>query len=397
MSMDGAAAFIAIAVLRLFRRATSVGCVLLALSASACSDSGPLGFRNLVSGEPRISDAVWFRTDKVQSVKEDDDDFIPRDCIHGSPPKPYPERPDGKNRLKYVTAVPKIAACVSDMKLVIDRRYEHWIDAFRSWTAGSTSILDTTVVGAGLAGGLAGGLTSQVMNVVSSGLTSTKKTVDQDIFMTNSVQIIITQMKTDRAKWDQVIESRLQATRKPNPPCPPPTGDAKVTGAAFDAAASSKSTVANRASQSSKAQPVTATADNSVSQDIGSNSNAPYCSLADAWNDLEQYSNQGSFSNALATLTSTVSAQASACQAQSFNIRAAAGNSTSAPTVPNATATSPCPPTPAGNQPVAPKNQGTPAKAAGQQHGPVSTRRNTHASQPGHSTSSRAAAEARTA
>jgi hypothetical protein len=228
-----------------------------------------------------------------------------------------------------VRAPGDIASCVGDMKVVIDRRFERWMDALASWTNDSNALIDTTVIGAGLAGGLAGGLTSQIMNAVSSGLTGTKKTVDQDIFLEKSVSIIVIQMKTDRAKWDSIIETKLQAT----------TTNA-ITGSIprIPTTAPSSSSTSTTTSGG-----VTKTVTTSTASPTGPARG--YSSLGEAWGDIENYSRQGSFNNALTSLTADISAQAAACQAEKVNVRQANTGSTimqkSAPAA--ATATSPCP------------------------------------------------------
>src|SRR5690242_604925 len=104
--------------------------------------------------------------------------------------------------------------CIQQMKMVIDRRYEHWIDAFNSWDRGGNAIFDIGLVGINAIGAGVGGITSQAMNALSGFLTSARGAINSDILYQKSVEIIITQMKTDRAKWDTIIQNRLQATQK---------------------------------------------------------------------------------------------------------------------------------------------------------------------------------------
>jgi hypothetical protein len=302
------------------------------------------GWDNLTAGQPRIDDSVWFRVPgHAQMSNQDQDTFIPRSCDNA---RDYPVQPDhaaaDPTKPLYFSGdviTPKdISGCVNDMKVVIDRRFEHWIDALASWTNISNSLVDTTIIGAGLAGTLAGGLTSQILNAVSSGLTGTKKSFDQDVFLQQSVSIIVTQMKTDRAKWDTIIEGRLLATTAgstggTNPP-------AKVSPGAPSSASTSTTTADGKTTTTTKSTTAAATPAR------------PYATLGEAWGDLENYSRQGSFNNALTTLTANVSAQSAACQAEKLNVRQAstAPASTSKSTPSAATATSECPAaTPAGS------------------------------------------------
>jgi hypothetical protein len=221
---------------KLYSGMMSLAATLMVAIVAACGNN-TLGVDDLFSGEPRISDAVWFRTADVQFSNFTSDNFISPACL--TPTKNTsgthlfgtrgaananivvqvhagvnPSDGNGDNTYDYVTDTAKVAECISAMKIVIDRRFEHWIGSFSGWTTGGNTVADVTVIGAGLAGSLAGGLTSQILNATIAGITGTKKAVQEDVFLTKSVPIIITQMKTDRAKWDAIIQSRLQATQK---------------------------------------------------------------------------------------------------------------------------------------------------------------------------------------
>ena len=171
------------------------------------------------------------------------------------------------------------------MKILIDRRFEHWIDAFNSWNSGGNTILDNAVIGAGIVGTAAGGITARVMNGISASLTGVRTTVNNDFFYQKSVQVIITQMQTDRAKWDTIIEGRLQATQKTGMQCVPPAEPPKVRSQrklankpiSFSSETVTENEIAN----------TTTTITKTTTQKPASNI-LPYCNLSEAWSDLER-------------------------------------------------------------------------------------------------------------
>ena len=329
---------------------------LAATTLNGCgSGGGFLGSRDLQSGEPRISDAVWFQTQDVDIDTDttkpsnyfDDNKYLPLSCLESN--LDSTQKPQIVRYIRpytYVHQNPQLAICISQMKLLIDRRFEHWIDALNAWNSGSNTILDNTIIGAGIAGTAAGGLASQVFNAISASLTGAKSTVNNDFFYQKSVQIIITQMKTDRAKWDTIIQGRLQATQKSGLLCssanPQPK---KATSSSKKERNKSISSSSERVTEDELSDTTTTTT--IVTQPKPSDIPVlPYCNLSEAWGDLETYARQGSFNNALLTLTANVSAQSAACQAENLNVRQASTATTAAGTSSkstDATATSPCP------------------------------------------------------
>jgi len=245
----------------------------------------------LQKGEPFISDDVWLRVPgKVQDLDASRADYIPTTCfavpaVMGDGTQTADANRYHNGGYGFVKDPESIGACVSDMKTLIDRRFVEWMDTLAATTNDANAILDVTVIGAGLAGGLAGGVTSQIMNAVSSGLTGTKTTINQDIFLSQSLQVVITQMDTDRTKWATIIESKVLAS--------------ETIGAKTDQ--TPVASIANKATPPA--------------------SGLPYATLSDAMNDLQTYSRQGSFQNALYNLQTNASAQSAACQADNLNLK----------------------------------------------------------------------------
>jgi hypothetical protein len=179
---------------------------LLVATINGCGRSGGfLGTRDLASGEPWISDVIWLQTQDVHidqdffvdpnSTKSadyfDDDKYLPSTCLE--PTKdPTKQKVAFVRPHTYVRQNPKLAPCISQMKILIDRRYEHWIDSLSAWNSGSNTVLDNAVIGAGIAGTAAGGLASQVFNAITGSLTGAKSTINNDFLYQKSVQIIIT-------------------------------------------------------------------------------------------------------------------------------------------------------------------------------------------------------------
>jgi hypothetical protein len=260
------------------------------LSLSGCS--GITTFDRLVAGEPVISDSVWLRvSDQVQDRDATQTNFIPSTCF-----APTTDAVGGSTIGRaFVKDETNIAACVSDMKTLIDRRFDEWMDSLAATTNDSNAIIDVAVIGAGLAGAGAGGATSRIMNAVSSGLTGTKTTINQDIFLSQSVQAVITQMNTDRTKWATIIEAKVEAAE---------TGQTSL------------------ALPGPSLQPATGTV-NVIQSNARTIQTAPraYINLGDAMNDLQIYRRQGSFQNALYNLQTNASAQSAACQASNLNLK----------------------------------------------------------------------------
>jgi hypothetical protein len=204
------------------------------------------------------------------------------------------------------------------MKIVIDRRFDHWDDSLGSIPNDGNAAFDVVGLGVNAAGSLAGGLTSQIGNAISGVLTGTKKTVQEDIFLTQSVQAILTQMKGDRAKWASIIDSRLDATYKQVAKKTAANGTSSVNGTQAPSAAPKPAPKAKTSAKGSNPTPANQPAPN---PDATQTTAQPYRNLSEAWDDLQTYSRQGSFVDALAELQSNVGAQAAACQADKINVK----------------------------------------------------------------------------
>ena len=62
----------------------------------------------------------------------------------------------------------------------------------------------------GAAGGLIGGATSQVLNAANSALAGAQGKINSDVLYSHSINIILQQMKSDRAAQAIVIETKVQ-------------------------------------------------------------------------------------------------------------------------------------------------------------------------------------------
>jgi hypothetical protein len=344
----------------------AVNAVAMAVVLSACQriEGGP---SDLIAGQPRISDAVWMQTQDVDTDVAynsngvevpspvgyyDNMKYVPSSCFSATKPRytwldgvsAWTSPSDG-----VASSTSKLTTCIQQMKMVISRRYEHWRDAFNSAISTGNAAIDIGVVGASLIGAGIGGITSQALNAFSGFLTSTKAVANNDFLFQKSAQIIITQMNTDRAKWDTIISGRLQATEKPGA-CSTATETRTPKPVTKQ---NSKSTLVSESSTKVTESSGMTTTVSTITAKSTNTPVMPYCDLATAWADLEVYSQQGSFANAMTALTNTVSAQSAACQAENVNTRKAAtspatGGAAGSPTVSTtptstATATAPCP------------------------------------------------------
>ena len=158
-------------------------------------------------------------------------------------------------------------------------------------------------------------------------MTSTKAVANNDFLFQKSAQIIITQMNTDRAKWDTIIAGRLQATEKPGA-CPTTTATETQTPKPAVKQNPKFTLVSENSTKVTELNGMTTTTVTTVIAKSTTTPVLPYCDLATAWADLEVNSQQGSFANALVALTNTVSAQSAACQAENVNARKAATQTT---------------------------------------------------------------------
>lgn len=305
---------------------------LFLLLLSDCSSTGTI--TTLFSGEPVVDNSVWFFTstnckDAAQA------DFIPSTCYatalkshllptdsrsvalgassvpaNGACPKSVSQEPQVKEIKPDDINPEEIKQCVYAMMNVIDRRYDYWADSLRGTTALGNTIVDTSVIGIGAAGALTTGFAPQVLSGVASFLTGTKSSVNNDVFINNSIQTILTQMDEDRASIASVIAARLNVTSSQN-----------VTP-----------------SQSSQKKAIPQKSGAKQTGSSATQQATAYKTLAEAWYDLQRYSRAGSYTNAYTSLQAQTGAQASACKADLKNTKAGTKTEVTA-----STATNKCP------------------------------------------------------
>jgi len=184
-----------------------------------------------------------------------------------------PELGDEPNQIKL---------CVYAMHGLIDvrwHRFEHEVSATLST---SNFVADVTVLGVTTAATLASVDSAKILSAIAAGITGTRKSWDEDILYSYSIQQILQQMRTDRA----LVDSQIQARYAPG--------------------------------------------------------GKPYDNIYEAANDLFNYDVAGSWEHAMSSLQLNVAATTAACQARLRNqqMASAAGSPTIAPTA--STATDPC-------------------------------------------------------
>jgi hypothetical protein len=176
----------------------------------------------------------------------------------------------------------QIRLCVYAMHNLIDvrwHRFEHEVSATLST---SNFLADVSVLGLTTASTLASVDSAKILSAIAAGVTGARKSWDEDILYSYSIQEILQQMRTDRALADTQIQARLA-----------PTG-------------------------------------------------RPYDNIDEAANDLFNYDVAGSWEHAMSSLQLSVAATTAACQARLRNqqMASAAGTPTIAPLA--STATDPC-------------------------------------------------------
>lgn len=180
------------------------------------------------------------------------------------------------------TGPDQIKLCVYAMHELIDVRWhrlEHEVSAALST---SNFVADVTVLGVTTAATLASVDSAKILSAIAAGITGTRKSWDEDVLYSYSIQEILLQMRTDRALADAQIQARLSGAR-------------------------------------------------------------PYGNIYEAVNDLFNYDIAGSWEHAMSSLQLNVAATTAACQARLRNQQMASAAGNSQVIVPVAsTATDPC-------------------------------------------------------
>jgi hypothetical protein len=238
----------------------------------------------VVSGAPEINDNVFLlRHHGVdEETYTDTGKVVPYPCLpfmHNA----LGEKKDDKNDFhdpELLTDKTQIKLCVGAMHSLIDvrwHRFEHEVSAALST---SNFVADVSVLGLTTAATLASVDSAKILAAIAAGITGTRKSWDEDVLYSYSIQQILLQMRTDRALADSQIQARLAS--------------------------------------------------------------GGYDNIYEATNDLFNYDVAGSWEHAMSSLQLNVAATTAACQARLRNqeMASAAG---SQPMVPVAsTATDPC-------------------------------------------------------
>lgn len=249
----------------------------------------------VVSGAPEINDNVFLlRKDGV-----DEDSYTDTGKVVPFPCRPFMREPSGKD-LDNPVASPKdpdqIKLCVYAMHALIDvrwHRFEHEVNATLST---SNFLADVSVLGLTTAATLASVDSAKILAAIAAGITGTRKSWDEDILYSYSLQTILLQMRTDRALVDAQIQARLD-------------------GRGYD-------------------------------------------NIYQATNDLYNYDIAGSWEHAMSSLQSSIAATTAACQARLRNQQMASATNKPDLLIPS-TPTEPCAPTPTPESPLNTDNHKT--------------------------------------
>jgi hypothetical protein len=237
----------------------------------------------VVSGAPEINDNVFLLRDNGQdeTTYTDTGSAIPYPCMDFV----YNEK-DDKNAEKkpdpdILTNGVKIKLCVSAMHGLIDARWHRFEHEVNATLSTSHFVADVSVLGLTTAATLASVDSAKILSAIAAGITGARKSWDEDVLYSYSIQEILLQMRTDRAIADAQIQARLTGPR-------------------------------------------------------------PYNNIYEATNDLYNYDIAGSWEHAMSSLQLNVAATTAACQARLRNqqMASAAGSQAVVPVA--STATDPC-------------------------------------------------------
>lgn len=249
---------------------------------TACNDA-----KNVHNGGPLIADTTWLLTSDPKAA--DQDNYLPAAC------KPQAAGVDGTeamlNSWKGEDDYDKMQKCSDAMKQLIDVRFAHFEDALHAMVSNGNLAADTAVIGLSTAGGLLSGATAKILSLASAGVTGFKSKIDEDVLYNTSIEVIISQMHTNRATWASIIDNRMAKTKQAYDTGHPSTPAAGVAvGPAADGQNGGQSSDDNNAE--------------------------PYNNMYEVANDLFSYDRAGSWTEALASLKTQTAAQAAACEAK---------------------------------------------------------------------------------
>ena len=267
----------------------SIRTFLVIMLACACG-YGCTGLQRFMHGDPVVSGAPEIN-DNVFLLRHhglDEDTYTDTGKVVPYPCLPFMynalgDKKEDKNDShdpELLTNGPQITLCVSAMHSLIDvrwHRFEHEVSAALST---SNFVADVSVLGLTTAATLASVDSAKILAAIAAGITGTRKSWDEDVLYSYSIQQILLQMRTDRALADSQIQARLAA--------------------------------------------------------------GGYKNIYDAANDLFNYDVAGSWEHAMSSLQLNVAATTAACQARLRNqeMASAAGSQRVVPVA--STATDPC-------------------------------------------------------
>jgi len=157
----------------------------------------------VVSGAPEINDNVFL----LRHNGTDEDSYTDTGSVQPAPCRQFMEEqsPD----LTKLQDTTQIDLCVYAMHALIDvrwHRFEHEISAALST---SHFVADVSVLGLTTAATLASVDSAKILSAIAAGITGTRKSWDEDVLYSYSIQEILLQMQTDRALADSQIRARL--------------------------------------------------------------------------------------------------------------------------------------------------------------------------------------------
>jgi hypothetical protein len=258
---------------------------------SCCGCAGVQRFLHgdpVVSGAPEINDNVFLlRNDGVDEVSyTDTGKVVPASCRQFMEKKADPTMEAKAPDVEILKNPDQIKLCVYAMHQLIDvrwHRFEHEVNATLST---SNFVADVSVLGLTTAATLASVDSAKILSAIAAGITGTRKSWNEDILYSYSIQTILQQMRTDRALVDSQIQARLAGGK-------------------------------------------------------------PYDNIFEAANDLFNYDVAGSWEHAMSSLQINIAATTAACQARLRTQEMAVAVSDKAVAAGASTATQPCGPTPA--------------------------------------------------
>lgn len=134
------------------------------------------------------------------------------DAVAGSDTPNYSE--DDIEEFAYALHDDKLNTCVDAMRQLIDQRFARFEHVLNGSLSTSNFLVDATITGLATSIPLVAPGTKSVLGAIAAGLSGTRKNFDEDVLYSYSIQMILQQMRADRAAVSAVIEAHLTGATK---------------------------------------------------------------------------------------------------------------------------------------------------------------------------------------